>query len=297
MSPRLAIVVALVLAVPAPRGQQPAPFRAGIGLVVLHAIVRNSHGEVMTTLTGNAFSVFENGKPQRIALFRHEDVPISLGLLLDNSGSMRSVRSRVETAALALIRASNPLDEVFVINFADKARLDVPMTRDTSVLESGIARVDSIGGTALRDAVDTAERYLREHATTDRKALIILSDGDHNASVIPMSRTQQVAEQNEIAVYAVGLSNNLASSRAKEGRRALEQLTNPTGGAAYFPAQTDDIDTLVADLARQIRSQYTIAYAPLNQTLDGSYRTIRIRARGPAPLTVITRAGYWATPQ
>jgi Ca-activated chloride channel family protein len=135
--------------------QLPA-FRAETRLVVVHATVRNDHGELVTNLTKDAFAVYENGKRQTIALFRSDDVPVSLGLLIDNSGSMRTKRSRVEAASLAFARASNPRDEIFVLNFADKPRIDVHFTSDVRQLEAGIARVDSIGGTAMRDAVAVA---------------------------------------------------------------------------------------------------------------------------------------------
>jgi Ca-activated chloride channel family protein len=147
--------------------QQP-PFRAETRLVVVHATVRNALGELITTLDRAAFTVFENGKPQPITLFRRDDIPVSLGVLIDNSGSMRLLRSKVEAAALALARASNSEDEIFVLNFNDKARIDVPFTTDVGVLEAGIARVDAIGGTAMRDAIDVAQTYLIEHGTRGR---------------------------------------------------------------------------------------------------------------------------------
>src|SRR5207302_586002 len=147
-------------------------------LVVLYATVRNERGEVVTNLDRGAFTVLENGRRQPIALFRRDDIPVSLGLLIDNSGSMRRKRERVEAAALALVRASNPQDEVFVMNFADKPHLDVALTTDLRLLEAGIARLDSIGGTAMRDAVDVGGRYLSEHAARDRRVLVIVTDGN-----------------------------------------------------------------------------------------------------------------------
>src|SRR5437763_1251192 len=122
-------------------------------LVVVEATVRNARGELVTGLTRDAFTVMENGKRQPIVLFEKDDVPVSLGLLIDNSGSMRTKRATIEAAAVDFARASNPQDEMFVLNFADKSRVDVPFTSDVRVLEAGIARVDSIGGTAMRDAI------------------------------------------------------------------------------------------------------------------------------------------------
>lgn len=296
MRSRLLVAIGVALALgAAPRAEQASPFRAETRLVVVHATVRNDRGDLVTTLDRGAFTVYENGKPQPIAVFRRDDVPVSLGLLIDNSGSMRTLRSRVEAAALAFVRASNPADEVFVINFADHPRLDVEMTGDPRAIEAGIARVDSIGGTALLDAVDAAETYLRARATRDRKALLIVTDGKDNASEKTMKQIQEAAEQSDTVVYAVGLFADEGGS-SKDGRKELNELTARTGGAAYYPDNVDQVETAVLDLARQIRQQYTIGYTPINQKLDGSYRTIRVEARGAERLNVRTRAGYRALP-
>ena len=171
--------------------QQPA-FRAATRMVVVHATVRGSDGELVTTLDRSAFTVYENGKRQPIAIFRRDDIPVSLGLLIDNSGSMRTLRSKVEAAALALARASNPQDEIFVLNFNDHARIDVPFTSDVQVLESGVRRVDSIGGTALRDAIDMAQTYVSEHGTRDRKVLL-RDHGRHRQCQCGDARTDRAA--------------------------------------------------------------------------------------------------------
>jgi VWFA-related protein len=273
--------------------QQPA-FRAETRLVVVHATVRNTHGELVTTLGRGAFTVYENNKRQPITLFRRDDIPVSLGLLIDNSGSMRTLRSRVEAAALALARASNPQDEIFVLNFNDKARIDVPFTSDVRVLEAGIARVDSIGGTAMRDAIDMAQTYLSDHGTRERKVLLVITDGIDNASMATRDRIEKQAEQRDTVIFAVGLFGDV--ERVKQGRHELDQLAEKTGGLAYYPAGIDEIGAVALEIARQIRNQYTIAYAPLNQSLDGSYRTIRLTVNSPEKLTVRARAGYRATP-
>jgi Ca-activated chloride channel family protein len=270
-------------------------FHAETRLVVLQAEVKNDRGELVTNLDRGAFTVYENGQRQPITLFRRDDVPVSLGLLIDNSGSMRTLRSRVEAAALTFVRASNPDDEVFVLNFADKPRIDVPMTSDSRVLEAGIGRVDAIGGTGMRDAVDVAEAYLRQHASRDRKVLLVITDGIDNASTVTMEQIHKQAERSETVIYGVGLFGDDASARKKAGRHELDQLTEPTGGIVYYPASLDQIDSVALDLARQIRNQYTMAYTPINQALDGSYRTIRVEAReGTRRFNVHTRPGYRA---
>jgi Ca-activated chloride channel family protein len=281
---RAGVAAALLLQTPV--------FHVETRLVVVHATVRNSRGELVTNLDRGAFTVYENGKRQPIVLFRRDDVPVSLGLLIDNSGSMRPVRANVEAAALALARASNPQDEIFVLNFADKTRIDVPFTSDLGVLEAGIARVDSIGGTAMRDAVDAAETYLNDHGARDRKALLVITDGNDNASTTSLDRIREAAEQHDIVIYAVGLFGD--DSRAKEARHELDQLTEKTGGFAYYPSSIDEINAVALEIAQKIRNQYTLAYAPVNQALDGSYRAIRVAVAGDQRFSVRTRAGYRA---
>jgi len=275
--------------------QEPPTFHAATRLVVLHATVKNGKGELVTNLDRGAFTVYEDGKRQAIALFRRDDVPVSIGLVVDNSGSMRTLRTNVEAAALAFVRASNPLDEACVVNFADKPRLDVPLTSDVHAVEAGIARADAIGGTAVRDAIVTAERYLREHARHDRRVLLVITDGRDNASSTSMAELRKILEASETAIFAIGLFPGGDSGDARQGRDELDHLTDLTGGAAYSPSSPDQIDAIVLEIARQIRSQYTIAYAPINQALDGSYRGIQVKVAGPGGLSVRARRGYWAT--
>ena len=286
----------VALSVTSLSAQAPA-FRSATRLVVLQATVTNKHGDLVTNLDEHAFSIFENGKRQPLSLFRRDDVPVSIGLLIDNSGSMRSLRTKVEAAALAFARASNPQDEMFVLNFADKARVDVEMTGDLHVLERGISRADSIGGTALRDAIEAAESYLREHAARDRRVLLVITDGIDNSSTATAEVIQRTAERTETVIDAVGLFHAQDTGRADQGRKELHDLTERTGGVACFPEDVDQIESVAVDLAHRIRSQYTLAYTPIVQILDGSYRTIRVTASGPERYIVKTRAGYRAVPE
>jgi VWFA-related protein len=239
--------------------------------------------------------VYENGKKQAIDVFRREDIPVSLGLLIDNSGSMRKLRASVEAAALSCVRASNPKDEVFVLNFADKTRIDVPFTSDLRTLEAGIGRVDSIGGTAMHDAVQAAARYLKERAQRDRRALLLITDGFDNASVATLDQIKTLVEQGDMVIYAIGLLGEEEDAKARRGRRELDDLTSMSGGVAYYPSNVESLDDVAVGIARQIRSQYTLAYVPSEASLDGSYRKLRVVAKGAESLSVRTRAGYRAT--
>ena len=272
-------------------------FSVELRIVVLQATVKNKAGEMVTGLKREAFTVFEDGKRQPVTLFNREDVPVSLGIAIDNSGSMRLKREKVEAAALALVGASNPTDEVFVLNFGDKVRVDVPFTQSLALLEAGIARVDSIGGTALRDAIEAGETYLDQRARHKRRALLVITDGVDNASTVTAEGIRKHADRSEVTIHAIGLLSDEQPARAAKARHDLDDLTEATGGIAYFPKGLDEVSAIALDLAHQIRSQYTIAYTPLRQELDGSYRKLRVEAKGFVDLKVRARAGYVAAPR
>jgi Ca-activated chloride channel homolog len=285
-----AAAIAMLLPVAA---AQPPRFRAETRLVVLHVTVTNGRGQVVTNLDRDAFRVFEDGREQSIALFRHDDVPISLGLLIDNSRSMRPLRPNVEAAAMAFVRASNPMDETFVMNFADTPRIDVPFTTDVRTLEAGIKRVDSIGGTAIRDAIGLADSYLRAHARRDRRALLVITDGNDNASSISRTQLRASLEQDTTVVFGVGLTHVVPSAAERHGDDELEQLATTTGGVMRRATSVSEVNDVVLEMAYQIRHAYTIAYSPRTGSLVGSYRRIRVRVTEPHGLTARTRPGYW----
>jgi VWFA-related protein len=293
---RGAVVGAILLLGPAGSAlaQRQPVFRTEVGVVVLQATVKNGRGELVPGLGRDAFTVYENGKPQEITAFSRDDVPVSLGIALDHSRSMCRVRAPLETAALAFARSSNPRDELFVLNFADKPAIDVPFTSDAHVLEGGIGRAECIGGTALRDAIVSGEAYLTEHAARERKVLVVVSDGCDNASAASHDEVRELARRSQIVLHAIGLLNEDDSGKADRGRKELEALCAETGGLAYFPRSMADVGATALDIAREIRSQYSIGYSPANQALDGSYRKIRVVAKGPGRLSVRTRAGYRA---
>ncbi len=273
-----------------------AQFRADTRLVVLHASVTDKKGKLMTNLNRDAFKVFENGQPQEVKIFRREDVPVSLGIVIDDSGSMSTKRTRVEAAAVAMVRASNPQDEVFIVNFNDDAYLDVPFTNDMRKMEQGLARIDSRGGTAMRDAINMSLDYVKQEARKDKKALLVITDGADNASNISLERVVQHSNQSDTLIYAIGLFTDEEKHEAVKARRALNELTNATGGLSFYPKDVNEVQALAVEIAHDIRNQYTIAYTPTIQQLDGSYRQIKVTVDAPGRPTVRTRSGYYATP-
>ena len=276
-----------------------ATFRVDTRLVQLNATVVDKNGKLIPDLPREAFAVTENGVAQQLKLFRREDVPVSMGLVIDNSGSMRERYSKVAAAAMRLVKASNPQDEVCIINFNDEAFLDVPFTSDLKKMEEGLGRVVTRGGTAMRDAVSMTIDYVKEKAKRDKKVLVVVTDGDDNTSS-PSNTLEKLltkaSQSDEILLYFIGFLSDEERSRAKRAQRAMTSLAEATGGYAYFPKEIEEIEQLADKVAHEIRNQYTLAYSPTNQSLDGSYRRIVVTAKGNNKPVVRTRSGYYATP-
>ncbi|MEJ5368543.1 MAG: VWA domain-containing protein [Bryobacteraceae bacterium] len=301
---RLSKVAAwLALAAAASSGQppltpdDPAVIRVDTRLVVLHCAVVDRKGGLVTNLPQSAFKVYENKVEQPIRLFKREDVPVSLGIVIDNSGSMRDKRARVEAAALRLVKASNPQDEVFVVNFNDEAYLDVPFTSDITKLEEGVARIDSRGGTALRDAVSMSIDYLKQEGKKDKKVLLVITDGNDTASTgITLEKLVEKIHRSEVLIYGIGILGKEDARDRKRAMRAIDAMTRASGGASYYPGDVSEVEQIAEQVAHDIRNQYVIAYSPLNQNLDGTFRSIRVVTTS-GRYTVRTRSGYYATPE
>jgi Ca-activated chloride channel family protein len=268
-------------------------FKKEVEEVVLHATVVDEKMRLITTLDRGAFNVFENDQPQPITSFRHEDVPVAMGIVIDNSGSMREKRDKVNKAALNLVRASNPQDQVFVVNFNDEYFLDQDFTGDIKKLQQALEKVEARGGTALYDAMVASADYMKKNAKLQKKVLFVVTDGEDNASTDTLEQAiRQLQQENGPTVYAIGL---LGEERARRARRALETMAERTGGIAFLPKTLDEVDDISRTVAHDIRNQYTIGYKPKTPKSVGGYRTIRVdaRAKGYKKLTVRTRTGYY----
>jgi Ca-activated chloride channel homolog len=277
--------------------QEPeAVFRTDTRLVILNASVFDAQGHMLTDLPGSAFRVYENGAPQQVKVFRREDAPISLGLVVDRSPSMVNKREKVASAALALVRASNRDDEVFVMNFDEDAYLDQDYTSDIAKLEKGLRNLDSSAGTAMRDALRLAVEHLKQRGKKDKKVVLVVTDGEDNSSRETLERLVRTAQQYEVIVYAVGLLGNEKPAVAARAKRDLDALTASTGGRAWYPEALAEVDSIASQIAHEIRNQYIIGYSPADQTADGSYRRIRVEVDAPGAV-VRTRAGYYAMPE
>ena len=272
--------------------------RTEVGEVRLNASVIDAAGRMVQTLPRDAFQVFEDGVPQTVSSFRHEDLPVSLGILIDSSGSMYDKRAAVGKASLDLIRLSNPQDEAFLVDFSWEAFIDQDFTRDIRKLEEGLNYVKASGGTAIYDAVIASADYLAHNAKQPKQVLLLITDGDDNASSSTLEETiRRVQELDGPTIYCVGLlfGPDEDKRESRHARRVLETLAEQTGGVAYFPRRLDDVDSIAQQVANDIRQQYTLSYTSTKPARLGGYRTIHVtaQAKGYGKLTVRTRSGYF----
>ncbi len=277
----------------------PGDFRLSIetDLVVLHATVTNQSGRPIADLQKEHFRVLEDNVPQQLKVFKREDIPVSVGLLVDNSGSMRDKRRGVSTAAMKFVRSSNPQDEVFVVNFNDESYLDTDFTDSITLLEEALERIDSRGGTAFYDAVHLALEHLTEKGSWDKKVLILLTDGEDNASRVTLEQLVRTIQRSNVMIYTVGLLGGESSRSMRRAKRALESIAKASGGSTFFPKNLEDVQVVANDIAADIRNQYVLAYTPTNSILDGKFRKVEVKLAAPrryGRLAVRARDGYYA---
>jgi Ca-activated chloride channel family protein len=287
--------------VPAPEGQSPEAqsgdvfvFKKEVDEVTLHATVVDDQNRLITSLAKGDFTVFEDGKPQKITSFRSEDIPVALGIVIDNSGSMRDKRPQVNAAAINLVKSSNPQDKVFIVNFNEEYFLDQDYTGSIPKLKDALERIEARGGTALYDAVVASSDHLKKSGALEKKVLLVVTDGEDNASRESLEQAlRRLEEQNGPTVYTIGL---LGEEHSKRSRRALRAMAEDTGGVAFFPKDLSEVDAITQQIAHDIRNQYTIQYKPTTPQSAGGYRTVKVeaQARGYKKLQVRTRSGYYA---
>lgn len=264
--------------------------------VLLNCTVVDEQGRLAGDLSRTSFRVWEDDVPQAIIAFEHRDVPVSLGILVDNSGSMRDKRTAVDGATLDLVRHSNPKDVAFVVNFSDKAYLDQGFTSNISDLERGLSHYDARGTTAIYDAVAASADELSRYAKWPKQVLLIITDGADNASRLSLEQAiRRVQNLGGPVVYSIGLLYNTDKKEAEQARGDLQKLSEETGGIAYFPNSLGQVNAIANEVARVIRNQYTLGYHSTKAASLGGYRTVRVEAIAPnhGKLEVTTRHGYY----
>ncbi len=266
--------------------------------VRLNATAIDGSGRSVQTLDKDAFHIFEDGVPQTMSSFRHEDLPVSLGILIDSSGSMYDKRVAVEQASLGLVKLSNKEDEAFVVDFSWEAFIDQDFTNDIGKLQQGLGYIKSSGGTAMYDAMVASADYLSKNAKRPKQVLLIITDGEDNASSASLEQAiRRIQDLDGPVIYCVGLlfGEDTDKREARHARRVLETLSEQTGGVAYFPRSIKEVDTIAAEVAQDIRTQYTISYHSTKSPTLGGYRQIHVDAKekGFGRLQVRTRTGYY----
>jgi Ca-activated chloride channel family protein len=287
--------LALGQAPPAPQDEVPL-YRSDARLVLLHASVVDKNGRLVTNIPQSAFKIFEDGVEQSLRLFRREDVPVSMGIIVDNSGSMTSKRTKVAAAALDLVKQSNPDDEVFIVNFNDDAHFDQPLTGDIKKLEAALARMEARGGTAMRDALSKSISYVKKNGKKDKKVLVVITDGNDNSSDITLDQVLRQAQSSDVLIYSIGLLNEEEAREARSAKKALKALADASGGLDYYPKSLSDVQEITPQVAHEIRNQYILGYTSSNQALDGTFRQVKVTVTGFGRPTVRTRNGYYASP-
>jgi Ca-activated chloride channel homolog len=289
---------------PPPPGQQGGvspqggKIKVDVNLVVLHTTVVDDRGKFVEGLTEDNFRVYEDKAEQKLSIFKREDIPVSMGLVIDNSGSMREKRPRVNEAALTLVQASNPQDEAFVVNFNDDFYLDLDKDFTNSIpeLKEALERIDSRGSTALYDAIIGSLDHLKK-GVKEKKVLLIVTDGEDNTSRNSLEKTIKEIQKTDTVIYTIGLLGQENKRSAKAAKRALTEIALASGGLAFFPENVDDVHVICEQVAGDIRHQYTLAYYPTNSAKDGTFRSVRVDVippRGRGKLVARTRNGYYA---
>jgi Ca-activated chloride channel homolog len=304
----IALPALLLIVVGCYAGQQAPPARqdrdsdsirisVDVALVVLHATVTDRQGGFASSLSKQDFEVYENGVPQRIRLFQHEDVPVTVGLVVDHSGSMRPKLAEVTAAARSFVQSSNREDQMFVVNFNENVTLGLPasirFTDSAGELGRAIGEPPATGQTALYDAIAKGLEELQA-GTRDKKVLLVISDGGDNASMrSSLTQVVNMAERSSVIIYTIGIFDKDDPDR---NPGVLKRLAQATGGEAFLPDRFSEVVAICGRIARDIRHQYTIGYVPINPARDGAYRAIRVlaRAKGHDRLSVRTRTGYIA---
>ena len=279
--------------------QQGGSIKVDVNLVVLHTTVVDDRGKFVDGLKEENFRVFEDKAEQKLSVFKREDVPVSMGLVIDNSGSMRDKRPRVNEAAVTLVQSSNPQDEAFVVNFNDDYYLDLDKDFTNSIpeLKEALERIDARGSTALYDAIIGSMDHLKK-GHKDKKVLLVVTDGEDNVSRNTLEKTLREIQKANVVIYAIGLfSDDEKKSERKKAMRALKDISAASGGISYFPENVGDVHNICEQVARDIRNQYTLGYYPSNAKKDGTFRTVQVDVippRGKGKLTARTRNGYFA---
>jgi Ca-activated chloride channel family protein len=277
--------------------------RVDTTLVLVPVTVTDSLNRFVLGLEKQDFRVFEDGKEQKIKQLSGEDAPLSIGLLVDTSGSMGSKIDISRRAVAQFLKTMNAEDEAFLIEFSDRAELTVPLTGKIDQIENKLTAAESGGMTALLDAVYIGLREMKR-AKNPRKALLIISDGGDNNSRYTASQIKDLVREADVQVYSMGVFEPFSylglSVAELSGPRLLSEISLQTGGRVFAAVQSSDLPSIATKIGIELRNQYVLAYSPANQERDGKLRHIEVKLTQPADLPTVKarwRLGYYAPAQ
>jgi Ca-activated chloride channel homolog len=279
---------------------RPPTFGTGVEIVNLSLSVTDDRSSFVTDLRQGDFAVFEDGVPQALAFFTQEDLPISLVLMIDGSGSMEEKRTTAQQAAVRLARTLRAEDLAQVVEFNDRARVLQPFTHDRASVEAAIRRTDAAGATALQNAVYIAIKELQRDAPSElrRRAIVLFTDGEDTASLVTDDQVLDLAKKSQVNIYAITLRSQRPSDRMRPSTEQAEYLMNAlareTGGRAYFPTALSELDSVYDRIAEELRTLYSVGYVSSNGRRDGQWRRILVRVQSREGLKVRHRLGYYA---
>ena len=275
---RLAALTLLVASVL--QAQQDTVFKLNVNvdLTELHVTVTDSQDRPVGNLKKENFRIYEDRTEQKVSVFKHEDIPVSLGLVIDNSRSIEPRKQRLDAAAMSFVRKGNAEDETFVVHFDDTARLARDFTDSIPLLEDTLSGVKPYGQTAIYDALILALEHM-EHAKHPKKAILLITDGVDNTSTHTLAEAVEATKRSRVSVYTVGLLSAAGGPKAEE---SLIRIAESSGGRAFFPQTVDEAKTAMERVARDLREQYTLGYFPSNGSHNGAWRSVRIEVIPPA---------------
>jgi Ca-activated chloride channel homolog len=271
-----------------------------VELVQLPVSVFDARGIPVRDLRQEQFAVYEDKVLQNILLFKQEDVPLSVGLVVDASVSMLDKLDRLHAAALTFVRESNPEDETSIFSFGDEVVLEQDFTNNVSDLRRALEATPLSESTAFYDAIFLAAKQVQARGSRDKKVMLVITDGEDNRSKYSLRQALKALSESKVIVYTVGLLGRDTppyAMRTETAMRALKQIAEVSGGAYFFPNSADEVQEICQKIARDLRNQYTIGYRPSNRSLDGSWRKVAVQLNLPEKspsLTLRTKQGYYA---
>jgi len=281
------------------KSDKPAPpLKIDVDVVLVNATVTDSLNRYVSGLESEHFQIWEDKVEQKIETFSAEDVPVSVGVIFDVSGSMKDKIDTARVAANTFLKSGNPEDEYFIVQFANRPELAADFTTDISKLQSKLILTPAKGMTAMYDSVYLGLEKLKE-GSNPKKALLLITDGEDNRSRYTFQNVKEFVKEQDVQIYGIGIVDDWNSQlgAGKTGRAMVEELADLTGGRAFFPDSVYELEDICTKIAVELKNQYVIGYHSTNEAKDGKWRKLRLKVNPPKGiqrLNVRAKQGYYA---